>query len=151
MWVWKEYEQMFDWSNTAPTVSRKCHGAAVLDGKLYVVGGSDQQMSVLSAECLDLTLPEDQVTRVDNITILIIILYTSGAGGRWPRCPPGTTATRPRCSAARSTCPWRTAATRTSATSQPGTCGRPGRGPAPPGTSILHTTYTIFHNVRIYS
>ena len=47
---------------------RKCHGAAVLDGKLYVVGGSDQQMSVLSAECLDLTLPEDQVTRVDNNT-----------------------------------------------------------------------------------
>ena len=48
---------------------RKCHGAAVLEGKLYVVGGSDQQMSVLSAECLDLTLPEDQVTRVDNITM----------------------------------------------------------------------------------
>ena len=41
----------------------------MLDGKLYVVGGSDQQMSVLSAECLDLTLPEDQVTRVDNITM----------------------------------------------------------------------------------
>ena len=48
---------------------RKCHGAAVLEGKLYVVGGSDQQMSVLSAECLDLTLPEDQVTRGDNITM----------------------------------------------------------------------------------
>ena len=44
----------------------------MLEGKLYVVGGSDQQMSVLSAECLDLTLPEDQVTRVDSITIVII-------------------------------------------------------------------------------
>ena len=40
-----------------------------MEGKLYVVGGSDQQMSVLSAECPDLTLPEDQVTRGDNITM----------------------------------------------------------------------------------
>ena len=40
--------------------ARKCHGTAVLDGKLYVMGGSDQQLSVLSAECLDLSLPEDQ-------------------------------------------------------------------------------------------
>ena len=126
-------------------MSRKCHGAAVLEGKLYVVGGSDQQMSVLSAECLDLTLPEDQVTRVDNITIQMIILYTSGAGGRWPRCPPGTTVTRPPCWAALSTYPWRTAATRTSATSQPGTCGRPGRGLAHPGTSVyyIHNLHNI--------
>ena len=46
----------------------------MLDGKLYVVGGSDQQMSVLSAECLDLTLPEDQVTRVDSTTMYYNII-----------------------------------------------------------------------------
>ena len=40
--------------------ARKCHGTAVLEGKLYVMGGSDQQMSVLTAEVLDLSLPEDQ-------------------------------------------------------------------------------------------
>ena len=40
--------------------ARKCHGAAVMEGKLYVMGGSDQQLSVLTAEVLDLSLPEDQ-------------------------------------------------------------------------------------------
>ena len=50
--VWSEGPGMLD--------ARKCHGTAVLDGKLYVMGGSDQQLSVLTAECLDLTLPEDQ-------------------------------------------------------------------------------------------
>ena len=39
---------------------RKCHASAVLDNKLYVLGGSDQQLSVLSAEVLDLSLPESQ-------------------------------------------------------------------------------------------
>ena len=49
------------WSEGPPMLeARKCHGTAVLEGKLYVLGGSDQQMSVLSAECLDLTQPEDQ-------------------------------------------------------------------------------------------
>eukprot|EP00092_Neocalanus_flemingeri_P010433 GFUD01011244.1.p1 GENE.GFUD01011244.1~~GFUD01011244.1.p1 ORF type:complete len:568 (+),score=126.56 GFUD01011244.1:211-1704(+) len=49
------------WSEGPPMISaRKCHASAVLDGKLYVMGGSDQQMSILTAECVDLTLPEDQ-------------------------------------------------------------------------------------------
>jgi len=49
------------WSEGPPMIdARKCHASAVLDGKLYVMGGSDQQMSVLTAEYLDLTLPEDQ-------------------------------------------------------------------------------------------
>ena len=39
---------------------RKCHASAVLDNKLFVLGGSDQQLSVLSAEVLDLSLPESQ-------------------------------------------------------------------------------------------
>ena len=34
--------------------------SVVVDGKLYVMGGSDSQLSVLTAECLDLTQPEDQ-------------------------------------------------------------------------------------------
>ena len=50
--VWSEGPPMMD--------ARKCHGTAVLDGRLYVMGGSDQQLSVLTAECLDLSLPEDQ-------------------------------------------------------------------------------------------
>ena len=49
------------WSEGPPMLgARKCHGTAVLEGKLYVMGGSDQQMSVLTAEVLDLSLPEDQ-------------------------------------------------------------------------------------------
>ena len=49
------------WSEGPPMLeARKCHGTAVLDGKLYVLGGSDQQMSVLSAEYIDLTQPENQ-------------------------------------------------------------------------------------------
>ena len=52
--VWSEGPGMID--------ARKCHGSAVMDGKLYVMGGSDQQLSVLTSECLDLSLPEDQWT-----------------------------------------------------------------------------------------
>ena len=49
------------WSEGPPMVTpRKCHASAVLDNKLYVLGGSDQQLSVLSAEVLDLSLPESQ-------------------------------------------------------------------------------------------
>ena len=49
------------WSEGPPMIdARKCHASSVIDGKLYVMGGSDQQMSVLTAECLDLNLPEDQ-------------------------------------------------------------------------------------------
>ena len=41
------------WSDGPPMLdARKCHGAAVLEGKLYVMGGSDQQLSVLSAEVI---------------------------------------------------------------------------------------------------
>ena len=49
------------WSE-GPAMSqcRKCHASTVLDGRLYVLGGSDAQLSVLSGEVLDLTLPEDQ-------------------------------------------------------------------------------------------
>ena len=35
-------------------------GRQVMEGKLYVMGGSDQQLSVLTAEVWDLSLPEDQ-------------------------------------------------------------------------------------------
>ena len=37
--VWSEGPPMMD--------ARKCHGAAVLVGKLYVMGGSDQQLSLM--------------------------------------------------------------------------------------------------------
>lgn len=50
-----------EWSEGPSMITaRKCHASAVLDGKLYVMGGSDSQLSVLTAECLDLTQPEDQ-------------------------------------------------------------------------------------------
>ena len=40
--------------------ARKCHASLVHEGRLWVMGGSDAQLSVLTAEWLDLTLPEDQ-------------------------------------------------------------------------------------------
>ena len=50
-----------EWSDGPCMVTaRKCHASVVVEGKLYVMGGSDSQLSVLTAECLDLTQPEDQ-------------------------------------------------------------------------------------------
>jgi len=49
------------WSDgPAMAYARKCHASVVIDGRLYVMGGSDAQLSVLSVECLDLTQPEDR-------------------------------------------------------------------------------------------
>ena len=37
--------------------ARKCHGSQISDNKLFVVGGTDSQRSVLSSEFLDLSRP----------------------------------------------------------------------------------------------
>ena len=37
--------------------ARKCHGSQIADNKLFVVGGTDSQRSVLSSEFLDLSRP----------------------------------------------------------------------------------------------
>jgi hypothetical protein len=49
------------WSEgPAMATARKCHACLVHEGRLWVMGGSDSQLSVLTAEVLDLSLPEDQ-------------------------------------------------------------------------------------------
>ena len=37
--------------------ARKCHGSQIVDKKLFVVGGTDSQRSVMSSEFLDLSRP----------------------------------------------------------------------------------------------
>ena len=56
--VWSEGPPMMD--------ARKCHGAAVLDSKLYVMGGSDQQLSVLDGKLYVMGGSDQQLSLMVN-------------------------------------------------------------------------------------